>query len=246
MAGVSAKGAYKIPPSLEHLHRRAQSIRYLIIRIWSVKQSLEAMFIAETEFRICVVFMFWGLQRGQIFSFDYDGSTVSNFQTITSQLFPTSVGGFYAQKPLLVRRGCEWRALYYRHRQRQRFQNRVFSRLERVGVVDFNRDGHPDYLLYNGRTRQTAIWYLSNNVLSSGLYGPTLPAGWSVVGVADFNGDGHPDYLLFSSSTRQTAIWYLNNNVFSSGLYGPTLPANWSVVGVADFNGDGHPRLPPV
>jgi len=110
-----------------------------------------------------------------------------------------------------------------------------------VGVADFNRDGHPDYLLYNGRTRQTAIWYLNNNVLTSGLYGPTLPAGWSVVGVADFNGDGHPDYLLFNSSTRRTAIWYLNNNVLSSGLSGPTLPAGWSVVEVADFNGDGHP-----
>src|SRR5437762_13622783 len=61
MAGVSAKGAYKIPPSLDHLHRRAQSIRYLIIRIRSVKQSLEVMFIAETEFRICVGSMFLGI-----------------------------------------------------------------------------------------------------------------------------------------------------------------------------------------
>src|SRR5258708_2056512 len=87
-----------------------------------------------------------------------------------------------------------------------------------VGVVDFNRDGHPDYLLFASSTRQTAIWYLNNNVFSSGLYGPILPAGWSVVGVADFNGGGRPDYLLFASSTRQTAIWYLNNNVFSSGL----------------------------
>jgi len=46
-----------------------------------------------------------------------------------------------------------------------------------VGVADFNGDGHPDYLLYNGSTRQTAIWYLNNNVLSSGLFGPALPAG---------------------------------------------------------------------
>ena len=94
-----------------------------------------------------------------------------------------------------------------------------------VGVADFNRDGHPDYLLFNSSTRQTAIWYLNNNVFSSGVFGPTLPAGWSVVGVADFNGDGHPDYLLFNSSTRQTAIWYLNNTVFSSGAFGPALPA---------------------
>src|SRR5438045_9677110 len=69
MAGVSAKGAYKIPPSLDHLHRRAQSIGYLIIRIRSVKQSLEVMFIAETEFQICVGSMFLGITaRGKYFN----------------------------------------------------------------------------------------------------------------------------------------------------------------------------------
>jgi hypothetical protein len=47
--------------------------------------------------------------------------------------------------------------------------------------TDFNGDGHPDYLLYNASTRQTAIWYLNNNVLASAVFGPTLPAGWSVV-----------------------------------------------------------------
>src|SRR5207248_5294025 len=81
-----------------------------------------------------------------------------------------------------------------------------------------------------------AIWYLNNNFFSSGLFGPTLPAGWSVVEAADFNGEGHPDYLLFNSSTLQTAIWYLNNNVFSSGLFGPTLPANWSLIAPEDYN----------
>ena len=32
-----------------------------------------------------------------------------------------------------------------------------------AGVADFNLDGHPDYLLFNPSTRQTAIWYLNNN-----------------------------------------------------------------------------------
>ena len=45
-------------------------------------------------------------------------------------------------------------------------------------------------------TRQTAIWYLNNNVYVSGAFGPTLPAGWNVVGVADFDGDGHEDYAV--------------------------------------------------
>src|SRR5206468_8137169 len=39
--------------------------------------------------------------------------------------------------------------------------------------TDFNNDGHPDYLLYNPTTRQTAIWYLNNNVRISSANGPT-------------------------------------------------------------------------
>jgi len=98
-----------------------------------------------------------------------------------------------------------------------------------VGVADFNRDGHPDYLLENG-TGQTAIWYLSGRMLIGGAYGPKLPSGsWSLAATADFNGDGNPDYLLYAPNTRQTAIWYLNNNVFIRGAWGPTLPAGWSL-----------------
>jgi hypothetical protein len=50
-----------------------------------------------------------------------------------------------------------------------------------VATADFNSDGHPDYLLYNPTSRQTAIWYLNNNVYVSAAYGPTLPPGWSLV-----------------------------------------------------------------
>ena len=99
-----------------------------------------------------------------------------------------------------------------------------------VGVADFNGDGHPDYLLFNSSTRQTAIWYLNNNGFISGLYGPTLPVGWAVAGAADFNRDGKPDYALSNAVTHQTAVWYLNNNMFISGAFGPSLPANWSLI----------------
>ena len=47
--------------------------------------------------------------------------------------------------------------------------------------TDVNGDGKPDYLLYNPSTRQTAIWYMNNNVRIGSAWGPTLPSGWNVV-----------------------------------------------------------------
>ena len=106
---------------------------------------------------------------------------------------------------------------------------------------DFNNDGKPDYVIYNASSRQTAIWYLNNNLFIGGAFGPTLPAGWSLVGIADFNRDGKRDYLLFNPSTRQTAIWYLNNNVRIGSAGGPTIAAGYNLSGAADFNRDGKP-----
>jgi len=109
----------------------------------------------------------------------------------------------------------------------------------RATVGDFNGDRYPDYVLQNGSTLQTAIWYLNNNVFIRGALGPSIRAGWSLDGVADFNRDLHPDYALFNPGTDQTAIWYLNNNVYVGGRYGPTLPSGWELIETADFNGDG-------
>ena len=108
-------------------------------------------------------------------------------------------------------------------------------------VADFNADGHPDWVVRNAGTRQTAIWYLNNNVFVSGAFGPTLPVGWGLRGAADFNSDSHPDYGLFNGGTRQTAIWYLSGPTFIGGAFGPTLPAGWALVATADFNGNGKP-----
>ena len=57
----------------------------------------------------------------------------------------------------------------------------IASGYELTGTADFNRDGKPDYVLYNPSTRQTVLYYLNNNVYVSSAYGPTLSAGWSLV-----------------------------------------------------------------
>jgi hypothetical protein len=107
--------------------------------------------------------------------------------------------------------------------------------------TDFNGDARPDLLLFNASTRQTAVWYMNNNVRIGNADGPTLPAGWSLASVADFNRDDHPDYLLFNTATRATWIWYMNNNVRIGNAFGPTLPVGWTVVALGDFNSDGYP-----
>jgi hypothetical protein len=70
-----------------------------------------------------------------------------------------------------------------------------------VATADFNSDGHPYYVLYRSTSRQTAIWFLNNNILVSGAVGPTLPAGWSVVGAADFNGNINPGWPVDVEAT---------------------------------------------
>ncbi len=108
---------------------------------------------------------------------------------------------------------------------------------------DFNNDGHPDYLLYNGGTRRTVVWDMNNNVHFASGNGPILPSGWSLVSVADFNRDGHPDYLLCNPTTRATVIWYLDGATFLGANHGPQLVSGWEVVGTGDFNGNGGPDL---
>ena len=111
----------------------------------------------------------------------------------------------------------------------------------RATVADFNNDGHPDYVLRNASTRQTAIWYLNNNIYQGGAFGPSITVGWVLEGVADFNRDAHPDYALFNPGTDQTGIWYMSGPTRIGAAYGPTLPGGWELTETADFNGDGFP-----
>ena len=111
----------------------------------------------------------------------------------------------------------------------------------RAAVADFNGDGHPDYVLRNASTRQTAIWYLNNSIYQGGAYGPSITVGWVMEGVADFNRDVHPDYALFNPGTDQTGIWYMSGPTRIGAAYGPTLPDGWELTETADFNSDGFP-----
>ena len=107
-----------------------------------------------------------------------------------------------------------------------------------VGVADFNGDGHPDYLLFNEAVRATVIWYMNNNVPTSGNYGPAVPTGWSVVAVADFNGDGIRIICCLTRHARHSDLVYEQQCSYL-GNDGPAVRTGWSVAGAADFDGNG-------
>jgi SMP-30/gluconolaconase/LRE-like protein/VCBS repeat protein len=108
-------------------------------------------------------------------------------------------------------------------------------------ATDFNKDGHPDYLLFNPSTRQTTIWYLSEVTHTASANGPIIPSAWEIVATGDFNKDGKPDWVLYNPSTRQSVIWYLSGTTRIGGAIGPTITAGYNLAGAEDFNGDGKP-----
>jgi uncharacterized protein (TIGR03790 family) len=82
-----------------------------------------------------------------------------------------------------------------------------------AAVGDFNHDGTPDVVWQNDSTRQSVVWYLSQNgtnELSWEWISQAGVPGWSIAGTADFNGDGTLDLLLVNGSNRQAIFWYLS------------------------------------
>ena len=111
---------------------------------------------------------------------------------------------------------------------------------DRAAVADFNSDGHPDYVLRNAGTHQTAIWYLNNNIYQSGAFGPSVTVGWVLEGVADFNRDVHPDYALFIWDRSDRDLVYVRANTHRSRVRANA--SRWlGIDGDGRLNGDGFP-----
>jgi hypothetical protein len=114
-----------------------------------------------------------------------------------------------------------------------------------VGAADFNQDGNPDVLAYNGSSGALQVWYMNGITrtsfanLSSSLDVPSS-TGWAFANIADFNGDGQPDLLWYQGSSGAEQVWYMNGITrtsaanFSSSVYVPS-STGWSIVPHTDF-----------
>ena len=112
----------------------------------------------------------------------------------------------------------------------------------RATVGDFNGDRHPDWVLRNAGTRQTAIWYLNNNVFIGGALGPSIRAGWGLGERGGFQ-SGLASGLRACSTydSIKQRFGTCQDQHSSEALMGRRLPDGWELVETGDFNGNGYP-----
>jgi len=183
------------------------------------------------------VYVFGDFSAGQIFSLNYDGTGVSNVQNITSQLFPTSIGGFALSNPSSL--GEDANGELYITDLVGGSVFKIVSSTPSVVKSDFNGDGQADILWQNTVSGSRAIWFMNGTALGTGVYLPFAAPYWSIVGSGDFNRDGKPD-ILWQSSTGARAIWLMDGVVHTDSVSLGTVATSWNIVGSADFNGDGQ------
>src|SRR5437773_6725378 len=97
-------------------------------------------------------------------------------------------------------------------------------------VADFNGDGHQDFVVRNPATRQSAIWYLNNNVFINGVFGPSLPAGWGLSGAWAFFSDCNPESGLFPLAMCRSVTWHCAAATFIRAALGATSRSAWGLV----------------
>src|SRR6266542_1845573 len=174
-----------------------------------------------------------GPGTGQIFTLNYNGIIASNFQNITTQLFPTSVGGFTFGTLSSLGEDASGE-LYLTDLS----NGSVFKIVAPPVKSDFNGDGKPDILWQNSSTGQRLIWFMNGTTHTSNVSLGFVATSWSIVGSSDFNGDGKPDILWQNSATGQRVIWLMNGTTLQSTVSLGTVATSWSIAGSSDFNGE--------
>jgi hypothetical protein len=174
-----------------------------------------------------------GPGTGQIFTLNYNGTIASNFQNITAQLFPTSVGGFTLGNPSSLGEDANGE-LYITDIS----NGSVFKIVASPVKSDFNGDDKADILLQH-TSGARAIWLMNGTTYGSSVNLGTVAISWNIAGSSDFNRDGKSDILWQNSSTGQRVIWIMNGTTHTSTVGLGFVATSWSIVGSSDFNGDG-------
>ena len=109
-----------------------------------------------------------------------------------------------------------------------------------VALTDFNRDGYPDYLLYNADTHRTVVWYMRDNVHFASKVVPLfLPAGmWLGLLISTETANQIMCCSGHYGPIRDLVLVWAHSHEQQSGTYDS---GGYDLAGVADFNRDAKP-----
>jgi glucose/arabinose dehydrogenase len=164
-----------------------------------------------------------GPGTGQIFTLNYNGIVASNFQNITGQLFPTSVGGFTLGTLSSLGEDANGE-LYITDIS----NGSVFKIVTSPVKSDFNGDRKAD-ILWQNTSGARAIWLMNGTTRTSNVSLGFVATSWSIVGSSDFNGDGKSDILWQNNSTGQRLIWLMNGTTRISNVSLGIVATSWSI-----------------
>jgi hypothetical protein len=128
----------------------------------------------------------------------------------------------------------------------------AYSYTCKLGLGNYNGDGHQDVLWQNNSTAQVTVHYFdgTEGATDTGwnwLNESGEPSGWVLVGAADFDGNGVPDLVWEYMPTGQVTVNYYGGPGGATYLGWNWLISNgnpgWTVVAVADMDGNGVPDL---
>jgi hypothetical protein len=164
-----------------------------------------------------------GPGTGQIFTLNYNGTIASNFQNITAQLFPTSVGGFTLGNPSSLGEDANGE-LYITDIS----NGSVFKIVASPVKSDFNGDDKAD-ILWQHTSGARAIWLMNGTTYGSSVNLGTVAISWNIAGSSDFNRDGKSDILWQNSSTGQRLIWIMNGTTHTSTVSLGFVATSWNI-----------------
>ncbi len=115
-----------------------------------------------------------------------------------------------------------------------------------LGIADFDRDAHLDFLLHAPGSPLVVVWRMyEETVLSTeNFLDRLISPPWTPLAVADMDRDGDPDVLLQNKETNLIAVWILDGmHVVSTESFIGFAAPGWKLRAAADFDRDGDADL---
>ncbi len=114
-----------------------------------------------------------------------------------------------------------------------------------AGAADLNKDGRPDLIWHDPRTRAVEGWLMNGATPTATFTLPDAPKSAQLAGTADLDADGDDDLVWLSTKggKRTLHAWFVNGMAAPQQGIALALSSKRKFRGVLDMNSDGRADL---